>query len=157
MFEEYSRETENVFIMAGYEAERLRDDHTGTEHVLLAILEEDDCGAARAPKTDPAAKALKELGLSASAVRKTIETHEGTSEQSRPVAVKAPERTRPITGELGQCLRSAREGRDNVMPVHLLVAIFNRPRGAATEVVQRLGIAVSAVRDELATVAGGAT
>jgi ATP-dependent Clp protease ATP-binding subunit ClpA len=150
MFEEYSRGLENVFIMAGYEAERLGAGHTGTEHVLLAVLEEVDRGGARAPRADPAAEALKALGLSTSGVLSVVEAQLETCEERRPAPIRptGPVK-RPITKQLGECLRRARDSRDTVEPVHLLVAIFNCPRAAASGVVEELGISARAVRDTL--------
>ena len=82
MFERFTDQARRVVVLAQEEARMLNHSYIGTEHILLALIDEGDSAAVRA---------LESLGISLDAVRQQVEEIIGqgqhtpsTQSRSRP-------------------------------------------------------------------------
>jgi hypothetical protein len=122
------------------EARRLGRPYVGTEHVLLALLEDDD---------DPAARVLAHLGVTREGVLDT------RCMQVDPQDVREEDRL-PIMPRLKQALENARRiaeslGQDPPGTEHLLAGVVAVPGALAIELLKQAGVRPGDVREELAS------
>jgi ATP-dependent Clp protease ATP-binding subunit ClpA len=146
-----------VLLEMRTEAFLLDHDHTGTEHLLVAIVEVND---------ELAGPVLRHFGVTAESIRREVQTlvtpgidldsewttivlrspgpdEEAVEEETGPDSVTTP---RKFTPRLTKCLMhlapfEARElGDDHVGPEHLLLAILRAGHGTAVQALQNLGV-----------------
>jgi ATP-dependent Clp protease ATP-binding subunit ClpA len=143
MFERFTDAARRVVVNAQVEARRLKHDYIGTEHILLGLLAEEETVAAAA---------LRELGISADAVRQQVVAMvgEGPAEPTghipfRPRAKKALELS----------LREALALKHNYIgPEHILLGILREGQGTAARALHRLGADTARVRLEVSRLLG---
>ncbi len=127
-FERFTEEARQVVVRAQEEARRLNHNYLGTEHLLLALLR-DRHGAA--------ARALRELGLSAQAVRSDVKRIIGLG--SEPPAGRIPLTPRAKkTLELAR--RAADSGNSPIWTEHLLLGLLDEGEGVAAQILSDHGV-----------------
>src|SRR6478609_6136935 len=73
MFERFTADARQVIVLAQREARTLNHNYIGTEHILLAVIQQDE---------GEAAKSLESLGISLEGVRSQVEEILGQGEQA---------------------------------------------------------------------------
>src|SRR6266568_3003697 len=73
MFERFTADARQVIVLAQREARTLNHNYVGTEHILLAVIQQDK---------GEAAKSLESLGISLEGVRSQVEEIVGQGEQT---------------------------------------------------------------------------
>lgn len=125
----------NVLELAEEQARGLHHSYVGTEHILLALLTEPD---------NPARTALGSLGVTRERVRKAVV-------QMMGIGVEGPAGELPLTDAAenaieGAELEAQRAGQGHVGAEHLLLALVQQPRGAATRILMQLDADPEAIR-----------
>ena len=137
MFDSFNDQARRVLARADEKARRYCHDFVGTEHVLLAIVDD---------RASVAASVLDSLGASAEAVRLEIEQ----LIQSGPEP--ATERRLPLTPRTQLAIEFAAEEARNVDQAsvgaeHLLLGLLREPDGVAAVVLRKLGLKLELVRE----------
>jgi ATP-dependent Clp protease ATP-binding subunit ClpC len=138
MFERFTDRAQRVVVLAQEEAKRLNHNHIGTEHILLGLIHEGE---------GVAAASLESLGISLEAVRQQVE---GIIGQGRA----APTGSMPYTPRAKKVLElSLREalqlGHHHIGTEHILLGLIREGRGAAAQVLVRLGADLARVREQV--------
>lgn len=138
MPESLSAESERVLAIATDEAVALRQDFTGTEHILLGLVACDDAIAA---------PLLAKHGIVANEIRAQVAGAGG-------VGGDESSGTRSLTARAKQVLALAsREaeglGDDAVSPEHLLLGIIRQATGVAALVLRDMGADLAELREEV--------
>jgi hypothetical protein len=147
-FDKFSDGARRVLTFAQDEAQRFQHNYIGTEHLLLALVREEDGVAARV---------LMDLGLELSKVRTAVEFIIGRGD-------------RPTRGEVGLTPRAKRVielaidearrlGHRYIGTEHLLLGLVREGEGVAAGVLESMGVSLDKVRHEVirAVTAGPAT
>lgn len=135
----FSSNAQQVIALSRQESARLRHDHVGTEHLLLAIIQLDE---------GTAVKILKKLGLDLKAVREEIEKRADPGQAG--VAAEATTYTAgakkvfSLAGEEAENLKRPRVGTE-----HLLLGLVREETGVAAAVLKKFQVDVVAIRKEL--------
>jgi ATP-dependent Clp protease ATP-binding subunit ClpC len=123
-----------VLRLAGEEASGLRHSYAGTEHILLALLTEDE---------GTAAGVLASFGVSHEQVHKAVVRMLG-------VGLEAPEGEVSFTVPAQDAIdRARREASIRDQPVgteHILLALVQKPVGAAARILLQLDADPAAIR-----------
>jgi ATP-dependent Clp protease ATP-binding subunit ClpC len=140
MFERFTDRSRRVVVLAQEEAGLLSREYVGTEHILLGLIREDGGVAARA---------LELLGITEEAARQQVEEIVGRG-QTGP----ARGRHLPFTPEGKKVLQlSLREaialGHGYVGTEHILLGLIREDEGAATRVLNGLGVDPNRVRQQV--------
>src|SRR3970040_543874 len=147
MLEKFTERGRKVIIFAKEEAERRQNDYLGTEHLLLAILREED-GL-------PVA-ILKKMGLTIEELRMEIE-------RNLPVGTNLLTfGDIPFTPRAKKVLELAIEearllGHNYVGTEHLLLGLIREGEGVAAQVLAELGVDRKRVREEVLKLLGPTT
>jgi ATP-dependent Clp protease ATP-binding subunit ClpC len=143
--ERFTERARAVLRDATRQAREFGEPFVGTEHLLLALFE---------PAEALAAQVLRELGLSADAVRDQLRSHPAAGAESR-------EAGKPAGDEVGysprtiQALRYAVEealklGHNYVGTEHLLLGLFDDPDAVGARILTSLGGDYEDIRERLA-------
>lgn len=133
-----------VVVLAQQEAEVLGHGFIGTEHLLLGLIEEEE---------GVAAKALESLGISFEAVSGKVEETIGPSGSTRTEAPPFTPRTMKVL-ELSQ--REARLlGHKYIGTEHILLGLVREGEGVAAQVLIKLGLDLSRVRQQVIAILSG--
>jgi len=138
MFERFTADARQVIVLAQREARTLNHNYIGTEHILLAVIQQDD---------GEAAKSLESLGISLEGVRSQVEEILGQGEQ-------APSGHIPFTLRAKQVLElSLRESmqldHDYIGAEHILLGLISEGEGAAAQLLVKLGAELTRVRQQV--------
>lgn len=145
VFERFTDASRRVLGRAQEEARLLANDHVGTQHLLLGLLE----------VGGPAGRALDACGASLEALRAQLHA-------TRSDRIGAPEGTMPLTARAKRVLELSLEetlrlGHHDVGPEHLLLGIVQEGAGVGAQALVDLGVAPEVLRRQvLALAAGGA-
>jgi ATP-dependent Clp protease ATP-binding subunit ClpA len=136
---EYTPEMRNVFDAAIVEAERLRHDYVGTEHLLLGMI------------STPHSSARKILESFTPHVESLAEVVDSKVRKGRAMGNREP---LPYTSRVQKSLLIAAElarseQKDVTGSEHLLLAFADDERGIAGEVLLERGITVESIADVL--------
>jgi hypothetical protein len=139
MYEGFSGQARKAIQLAQREAERLRQEYLGTEHLLLGVLREGSPGLVRL---------LATFGTDPEKLYRDIEADlpRGSGAVSwikmplTPGAKRALQRAREATEELHHAC---------VGPEHLLLGLLHEPDSTAAEILLPLGITPEKFRQEL--------
>jgi ATP-dependent Clp protease ATP-binding subunit ClpA len=129
MFERFTKSARHVVVLAQDEAAGLNHNYIGTEHLLLALLRE---------QQGPAARALGRLGITAPEVRQEIRTRIGTGQ-------KQPKGHIPFTPRAKKVLElSLREAvalhHSYIGTEHLLLGLVREGTGVGAQIlIERAG------------------
>jgi pimeloyl-ACP methyl ester carboxylesterase len=132
MFERFTPEARRVIVLAQEEARRLNHDYIGTEHLLLALVRDDD------------ATAVQALGIASQDVRGAVEQIicVGTRAQTGHIPF-----TPPAKSALQQALREALQlGHSYIGTKHILLGLIAAADGDGSKVLSSLSGSTS---DEL--------
>ena len=147
---EFSDRLRGVLSEAREEAARLQHEHVGTEHLLLALLQ--DASRDGDGTTPAAGVALDVLGVDRSKLRAVLEQ---TVLRGRPTVVEDQlsytSRARAVLELAMAEARMARAG--TVDTQHLLLGLVREERGIAAQVLLDFGVTVDKARAELARIA----
>ena len=145
MFERFTERARKVVVLAQNEAERLRHDYIGTEHLLLGLIRE---------REGVAAQALTAAGITVDGVREQVETAVGYGKE--PAGAQAPF-TRRAKNALEASLNEAmRMGHNYIGTEHLLLGLLRGPDDSAAKMISNLGADPEVVRQEVMRLLGEA-
>jgi ATP-dependent Clp protease ATP-binding subunit ClpC len=138
----FTDQARQVVSQATQEAQLLRHGHVGTEHLLLALVFDDE---------GLAAKALESLGLSLGDVRQQVTSITGQGEHSTPGRIPfTPQAKRVLELALREALGL---GRNCIGPEHVLLGLLRLERGIGARVLTGLGAGYDQVRERVAELA----
>jgi ATP-dependent Clp protease ATP-binding subunit ClpA len=170
MFERFSEGARDVVVRAQQEADTLGHNYLGTEHLLLALVEDDGAAgtALRSLGLSDAdlrartrsvlgetsrldADALATLGIDLDRVRDRVEATFGPGALERTRAGKRFCGGRPFTPKAKKVLElSLREalqrGDRRVGSEHVLLGLLREPKGLAVKLLEQGGVGADAVR-----------
>jgi ATP-dependent Clp protease ATP-binding subunit ClpC len=138
MFERFTDRARRVVVLAQEEARRLNHNHIGTEHILLGLIREGD---------GVAAHALESLGISPEAVRQQIEEiiSEGRGVPSGHIPY-TPRAKKVLELSLREALQL---GHNYIGTEHILLGLLREGKGAAAQVLVKLGGDLGRVRQQV--------
>ncbi|MDW8448186.1 MAG: Clp protease N-terminal domain-containing protein, partial [Anaerolineales bacterium] len=132
--ERFTQRARRVLSLAHQEAERMRHNYIGTEHLLLGLIEEDGGVAGRV---------LRELGLEPQRVQEMIERLVGFG-QYRGGKLDLSPGTQQV---LEHAVEEARRmGHHYIGTEHLLLGLVRYGEGVAMDVLRKLGITAEQIR-----------
>jgi hypothetical protein len=139
MFQRFTNKARRTVVLAQEEAQALRHDHVGTEHLLLGLLRE---------STGVAATALTSLGVSLDEARARV-ADGGTEEPGMPGRTTT-DRHIPFTPQAKRTLEVAlREslqlGHDCIGTEHILLGLVREPGSRAAAILSELGADQAAI------------
>ena len=136
MSEHLTNQTRKVLAIASSAARSFNHDYVGTEHILLALVEESSTGVS---------EVLAMFGVNADNVRMNIETlvQRGTQPVSR--------RTLPLTPRSKRAIEHAADharfvSEKCIAPEHLLLGLLQEAQGVAAQVLTNLGLKLGTLR-----------
>jgi ATP-dependent Clp protease ATP-binding subunit ClpC len=133
--ERFTQRARRVLSLAQEEAERLRHNYIGTEHLLLGLLREDGGVAGRV---------LRDLGLEQRRVEELVDELTRASSRSTAGAAELSPGTKRV---LELAVDEARRmGHHYIGTEHLLLGLVRQPEGVAIDVLKRLGVSPEEVR-----------
>lgn len=143
-FDKFTDKARKVLVLAQEEARGLHQPYVGTEHVLLALLKEED---------GLAAQALERLGVhyeaTVAAIRRIVTIDESTDV---PGHLSFTPRVKRV---LENSLREAMQmGQSYISTEHLLLGIIRENEGTAIEVLERMGVSGDDLRAALNDLVG---
>lgn len=132
--ERLTQRARRVLSLAHQEAERLRHNYIGTEHLLLGLIKEDGGVASRV---------LRELGLEAERVQEIIERLTGAG-QSQVSKIDLAPGTQQV---LEYAVEEARRmGHHYIGTEHILLGLVRYNEGVAMDVLRKLGVNPEQIR-----------
>ncbi len=174
MFERFTDEARMVVRLAQEEARRMRHDHIGTEHLLIALLAEDKGPAAQAlracdvdvadlrrripstavPRAGLDSEALATLGIDLEEVRRVTEASfgPGALDTTSPGAVRSghipfAKRSKKV---LELSLREAlRLGHKYIGTGHLLLGLLREGEGLGAKLLVDAGVDLPSLRNDV--------
>jgi ATP-dependent Clp protease ATP-binding subunit ClpC len=146
MFERFTERARRVVVHAQEEARELNHSYIGTEHLLLGLMREPDCAAARA---------LRELGIGRDGVREQVVEMVGRGSDPPPGHIPFTPRAKKV---LELSLREALQLSHNYIGTeHILLGLIREGHGVAAKVLASLGGDLSRVRDKVIELAPAGT
>lgn len=132
--ERFTQRARRVLSLAHQEAERMRHNYIGTEHLLLGLIREEGGVAGRV---------LRELGLEAERVQEIVERLTGTG-QYRGGKLDLSPGTQQV---LEYAVEEARRmGHHYIGTEHLLLGLVRYGEGVALDVLRKLGVTPEQIR-----------
>ena len=130
----FTQRARRVLSLAHQEAERMRQQYIGTEHLLLGLVREEGGVAGRV---------LRDLGLEYERVREMTERVSGIGDYSeRNIELSAG-----VQKVLENAIEEARSlGHHYIGTEHLLLALASLEEGNASTVLRKLGVTVEQIR-----------
>ena len=139
MFGRFTDEARRVLALAQQEAGTLNHNRTGTEHVLLGLVQE---------RQGIAAEALESLGISLDAVRQQVEKITGQVRDAP--AASHNQYTLRAKKALDLSLREALQlGHHHIGTEHILLGLLREGEGPAAQVLVELGADLTRVRQQV--------
>lgn len=143
-FDKFTDKARKVLVLAQDEARALHQPYVGTEHVLLALIKEEE---------GLAAKALDRLGVEyepvVQAIRQIVVIDESTDVSGH--LNFTPRVKRVLENSLREAMQM---GQSYISTEHLLLGIVREGAGTAIDVLNRLGVTGDAVRAALNDLVG---
>lgn len=132
--ERFTQRARRVLSLAHEEAERLRHNYIGTEHLLLGLIREEGGVAGRV---------LRDLSLDPARVKEMVERLTGVGRHSGGRIELAPSTEQVLTLAIEEARRM---GHHYIGTEHLLLGLVRQEEGVAIEVLRRLGVSSEQVR-----------
>jgi ATP-dependent Clp protease ATP-binding subunit ClpA len=146
MFGRFTDEARWVLAVAQEEAKAKHRGRTGTEHILLGLVQERD---------GIAAEALESLGITLDAVRQQVDEMTGTAQEAP--ATTHNQYTMRAKRALDLSLREALQlGHHHIGTEHILLGLLREGEGPAAQVLTELGADLSRVRQQVIGLLGEA-
>lgn len=143
-FDKFTDKARKVLVLAQEEACGLHQPYVGTEHVLLALLKEED---------GLAAQALERLGVhyeaTVAAIRRIVTIDESTDVSGH--LSFTPRVKRVLENSLREAMQM---GQSYISTEHLLLGIIRENEGTAIEVLERMGVSGDDLRAALNDLVG---
>lgn len=143
-FDKFTDKARKVLVLAQKEARGLHQPYVGTEHVLLALLKEED---------GLAAQALERLGVhyeaTVAAIRRIVTIDESTDVSGH--LSFTPRVKRVLENSLREAMQM---GQSYISTEHLLLGIIRENEGTAIEVLERMGVSGDDLRAALNDLVG---
>ena len=143
-FDKFTDKARKVLVFAQEEARGLHQPYVGTEHVLLALLKEED---------GLAAQALERLGVhyeaTVAAIRRIVTIDESTDVSGH--LSFTPRVKRVLENSLREAMQM---GQSYISTEHLLLGIIRENEGTAIEVLERMGVSGDDLRAALNDLVG---
>lgn len=143
-FDKFTDKARKVLVLAQEEARGLHQPYVGTEHVLLALLKEED---------GLAAQALERLGVhyeaTVAAIRRIVTIDESTDVSGH--LSFTPRVKRVLENSLREAMQM---GQSYISTEHLLLGIVRENEGTAIEVLERMGVSGDDLRAALNDLVG---
>jgi len=137
-FEKFSERARRVLTIAQEEARNLNHNYIGTEHILLGLVREDECVAA---------KTLMNLGIGLSKVRSAVEFIIGRGEKQSTGETGLTPRAKKV---IELAIDEARQmGHNYIGTEHLLLGLLREGEGVASSVLDSFGITLERARAEV--------
>lgn len=144
MFERFTDRARSVLVLANEEARLLGHNFIGTEHLLLALIQEGQ---------GVATKALESLGISLEAVREKAVEALGPG---GPTVSGSPPFTPRAKKVVEFSLREALQlGHAYIGTEHMLLGLVHESEGVDSEILQSLGADLSQVRERVIALLSG--
>ncbi|NLG99283.1 MAG: ATP-dependent Clp protease ATP-binding subunit [Chloroflexi bacterium] len=132
--ERFTQRARRVLSLAHQEAERMRQNVIGTEHLLLGLIEEEGGVAGRV---------LRELGLEPDRVREMVERLSGFGQYRGGKIDLAPGTQQVLEFAIEEARRM---GHHYIGTEHLLLGLVRSQEGLAMEVLRKLGVTSEQIR-----------
>jgi ATP-dependent Clp protease ATP-binding subunit ClpC len=132
--ERFTQRARRVLSLAHQEAERMRQNYIGTEHLLLGLIREDGGVAGRV---------LRELGLEAERVQEIIERLTGTGTSPGGKLDLSPGTQQVLEYAVDEARRL---GHHYIGTEHLLLGLVRYGEGVANDVLKKLGVTPEQIR-----------
>ncbi|NUN51561.1 MAG: hypothetical protein HUU06_02075 [Planctomycetaceae bacterium] len=144
MFDRFTERARKVMTLARQEAQKLRNDYIGTEHILLGLVKEG---------SGVAAQVLKNLDVDLGKVRAEVErlAEEGEHPSSGSQLPFTPRAKRVLELAL---VEAQGLGHNYIGTEHLLLGLIREKDGPAAHVLGILGVRTEAVREEVIEILG---
>jgi ATP-dependent Clp protease ATP-binding subunit ClpC len=138
MFKRFTDRARRVVVQAQEEARMLNHSFIGTEHILLALIDEGDGAGVRA---------LESLGISLDAVRQQVEEIIGRGQYTSSAHIPfTPRAKRALELSLTE---AAQLGNDRVGTEHILLGLIREGDGVAAQVLVKLGADLTRARQQV--------
>jgi ATP-dependent Clp protease ATP-binding subunit ClpC len=132
--ERFTQRARRVLSLAHQEAERMRQNYIGTEHLLLGLIREDGGVAGRV---------LRELGLEAERVQEIVERLTGTGTSTGGKLDLSPGTQQVLEYAVDEARRL---GHHYIGTEHLLLGLVRYGEGVANDVLRKLGVTPEQIR-----------
>ncbi|MCH9036252.1 MAG: ATP-dependent Clp protease ATP-binding subunit [Chloroflexi bacterium] len=136
-FEKFSERARRVLSLAQEEAQNFNHNYIGTEHILLGLVREQDCVAA---------KVLVNLGVQLNKVRSAVEFIIGRGEKSTSGEIGLTPRAKKVI-ELAVD-EARRLNHQYIGTEHLMIGLLREGDGVAAGVLESLGVNLEKARSE---------
>ncbi len=136
-FEKFSERARRVLSLAQEEAQNFNHNYIGTEHILLGLVREPDCVAA---------KVLVNLGVQLNKVRSAVEFIIGRGETTSESEIGLTPRAKKVI-ELAVD-EARRLNHQYIGTEHLLIGLLREGDGVAAGVLESLGVNLEKTRSE---------
>ena len=136
-FEKFSERARRVLSLAQEEAQNFNHNYIGTEHILLGLVREQDCVAA---------KVLVNLGVQLNKVRSAVEFIIGRGEKSSTGEIGLTPRAKKVI-ELAVD-EARRLNHQYIGTEHLMIGLLREGDGVAAGVLESLGVNLEKARSE---------
>jgi len=144
MFERFTDRARRSVVLAQEEARMLNHNYIGTEHLLLGIIHEGEGAGARA---------VESLGIPLEAVRQQVEEIIGKGGSPAGGHISFTPRAKKV---LELSLREALQlGHNYIGTEHILLGLVREGEGVAAQVLQKLGLDLKRVREQVIQVLAG--
>ncbi len=132
--ERFTQRARRVLSLAHQEAERMRHNYIGTEHLLLGLIREEGGVAGRV---------LRELGLEADRVQELVERLTGPGEYRGGKLDLSPGTQQVLEFAVDEARRM---GHHYIGTEHLLLGLVRHGEGIAMDVLRKLGVTAEQIR-----------
>ena len=132
--ERFTQRARRVLSLAHQEAERMRHNYIGTEHLLLGLIREEGGVAGRV---------LRELGLESERVQEIVERLTGTGQFRGGKLDLAPGTQQVLEYAVDEARRM---GHHYIGTEHLLLGLVRYGEGVAMDVLRKLGVTPEQIR-----------
>ena len=134
--ERFTQRARRVLSLAHQEAERMRQNYIGTEHLLLGLIREDGGVAGRV---------LRELGLEADRVQEIVERLTGSGTSPGGKIDLSPGTQQVLEFAVDEARRL---GHHYIGTEHLLLGLIRYGEGVANDVLKKLGVTPEQIRKQ---------
>lgn len=132
--ERFTQRARRVLSLAHQEAERMRHDYIGTEHLLLGLIREEGGVAGRV---------LRELGLDENQVQEIVERLTGVGQHQGGKLELSPGTQQVLEFAVEE---ASRMGHHYIGTEHLLLGLVSYGEGIAMDVLRKLGVSPEQIR-----------
>jgi ATP-dependent Clp protease ATP-binding subunit ClpC len=132
--ERFTQRARRVLSLAHQEAERMRHNYIGTEHLLLGLIKEEGGVAGRV---------LRELGLETERVQEIVERFSGSGQNRGGKLDLAPGTQQVLEYAVEEARRM---GHHYIGTEHLLLGLVRFGEGVALDVLRKLGVTPEQIR-----------